>query len=209
MRFFVPNMELDNVEDKKEDKKEEKKKKPKAPETEDGEEEEEESDGEPEITPAKVLNDKIVKAAGIGEFAGDVIATMPELPMIIPRGKYTLDLYASFAKLHGRTHDYKILYKDFNKAFILPKPDGVHMAYVIHLKTPLRQGQTLHHFIAMQFDKELEYKIKVNLPQEQLDAKSLPDEIHGPLYDVLSKLFKQLIDINILIPGDYRTHKNE
>ena len=121
-----------------------------------------------EITPAKVLNDKIIKAAGIGEFAGDVIASLTELPMIIPRGKYSLDLFSTFMKLHGRTHDYKIFYKDVNKAFMLPKPEGTQITYVIHLKSPLRQGQTLHHFIAMQFDKEIEDKVKVNLSPEQL-----------------------------------------
>ena len=131
------------MENLEEDKREEKKKDPKAAkkkeeELEEGEEKEESEEENQEITPAKLLNDKIVKAAGIGEFAGDVIASLSELPMIIPRGKYSLDLYNTFAKLHGRTHDYKLLYKDINKGFLLPKPDGVHMAYVLHLKTPLR-----------------------------------------------------------------------
>jgi len=76
----------------------------------------------------------------IGEFAGEVIAQLSELNLLIPRGKYSLDLYTTFLKLHGRTHDYKIMYKDINKGFLLPKPDGVYMAYVIHLKSPLRQG---------------------------------------------------------------------
>jgi structure-specific recognition protein 1 len=84
------------------------------------------------------LNEKIIKIAGIGEFAGDVIASLADLPMIIPRGKYSFDLFSTFAKLHGRTNDYKILYKDILKGFLLPKPDGVHMVYVLHLKNPLR-----------------------------------------------------------------------
>lgn len=219
MRFYVPNNELDNIEENKEkDKKEEKKKekKPKKDENkmEDGEDDDDESDDDEaqEITPAKVLNDKIVQAAGIGEFAGEVIASLADLPMIIPRGKYSLDLYSTFLKLHGRTHDYKILYKDINKGFLLPKPDGAHMAYIIHLKTPLRQGQTLHHFIALQFDRELGYKIKVNLSPEQIKENygdELTSDIEGPLYDVLSKLFKSLIKINILIPGEFRSHKGE
>jgi structure-specific recognition protein 1 len=94
MRFYVPNNELENMEDG--NGKEEEKKKEKPKKKSDGEEvdeEDEEEDEEPEITPAKVLNDKIVKAAGLGEFAGDVIASLPDLPMLIPRGKYTLDLY--------------------------------------------------------------------------------------------------------------------
>jgi structure-specific recognition protein 1 len=36
----------------------------------------------------------------------------------------------------------------------------------------------------------------------------LTPEIEGPLFDVLSKLFKEVIKINILIPGDFRSHKN-
>lgn len=215
MRFYVPNNELEAIEDKKEDKKKDKKEKKKGSKSgEEGEGSEDESESEEEeiITPAKVMNDKIIKAAGIGEFAGEVIASLPELPMLIPRGKYTFDLYATFAKLHGRTHDYKISYKDINRGFLLPKPDGVHMAYILHLKSPLRQGQTLHHYIAMQFDKEQEYRVKVNLSPEQLKEKyddKLQPELEGPLYDVLSKLFKELIKINILIPGDFRSNKNE
>lgn len=116
------------------------------------------------------MNDKIVKAAGLGEFAGDVIASLTDLPLIIPRGKYTLDLYSNFAKLHGRTHDYKILYKDIIKGFLLPKPDGIHMAFVLHLKSPLRLGQTIHHFIALQFEREKEEKIKINLSADQIKA---------------------------------------
>ncbi len=111
------------------------------------------------MTPAQLLNEKIIKAAGIGEFAGEMIATLPELPMIIPRGKYSFDMYSDFAKLHGRTNDYKILYKDISKCFLLPKTDGIHMTYLLQLRAPLRQGQTLHHFIALQFEKEKIQKV--------------------------------------------------
>jgi structure-specific recognition protein 1 len=144
MRFYVPNTELDHLEETKKEEKKKEKPKPKkkeGEEEEEGEEDEEDEDedeDEDQITPAQILNEKIVKAAGIGEFAGEVIASLAELPMIIPRGKYSFDLYSTFAKLHGRTNDYKILYKDINKGFLLPKPDGNHMAYVLHLKVPLR-----------------------------------------------------------------------
>ncbi len=64
------------------------------------------------MTAAKLLHEKIIKAAGIGEFAGEMIATVPEVTMTQPRGKYSFDFYSTFAKLHGKTNDYKILYKD-------------------------------------------------------------------------------------------------
>ena len=116
MRFYVPNTELDTLEEKKEEEKKEKepktKKAPKEKNEEgeepEDEEEEEEEDEEQEITAAQIFNEKIIKAAGIGEFAGETIASLQELPMIIPRGKYSFLLYSTFVKLHGRTNDYKI-----------------------------------------------------------------------------------------------------
>jgi len=108
MRFYVPNSELDSVQDDKKSQKEEKKKEEKKEKTsEDGSEDEEE---EPELTAAQVFKDKITKAAGLGEFAGDMITSLAELPMIIPRGKYSFQLYPTFAKLHGKTNVYKIQY---------------------------------------------------------------------------------------------------
>ena len=90
------------------------------------------------MTPAILLSEKIIKAAGIGTMAGEVIARIPDIPMVIPRGKYSFNLYSTFLKLHGKTNDYKIFYRDIHRGFLLPKPDGIHMAYVIHLKSPLR-----------------------------------------------------------------------
>jgi len=113
MRFYVPNNELEILEEEKkeESKKEEKKKAPKKGSDAEESEEEEEEEGE-QMTAAKLLNEKIIKAAGIGEFAGEMITTIPEVNMLIPRGKYSFDLYSTFAKLHGRSNDYKIMYKD-------------------------------------------------------------------------------------------------
>jgi structure-specific recognition protein 1 len=70
-----------------------------------------------------VFNDQILKFAGLGDSAGEIIASFHDLPLMVPRGKYTLDLLKSFAKFHGRTHDYKIMYKDIVKVFQLPRVD--------------------------------------------------------------------------------------
>lgn len=90
------------------------------------------------MTAAKLFDQKIHAKANIGEFAGAVVCSIQVLPMIIPRGNYSLDFYGNFAKLHGKTHDYKIMYKDINKIFLLQHPDGVHMVYLLHLDQPLR-----------------------------------------------------------------------
>jgi structure-specific recognition protein 1 len=75
-------------------------------------------------------------------------------------------MYDNFLKLHGRTHDYKIMYKDISKAFLLPKTDGVHMAYVIQLTTPLRLGNTAHYYLVLQFRRDMEDKVKINATPE-------------------------------------------
>ena len=107
MRFFVPN-----VEETEEQKQPAEDKPMKADKDDDAEDEEEE-----EITPAKVFNDKILKMAGLGDSAGDLVASFHDLPLQVPRGKYTLDMFTTYAKFHGRTHDYKIMYKDIQKVF--------------------------------------------------------------------------------------------
>ena len=163
------------------------------------------------MTAAKLLDDKIHQKANIGQFAGAVVASIQDLPMIIPRGNYSLDFYSNFAKLHGKTHDYKIMFKDINKIFLLQKPDGVHMVYLLQLDQPLRQGMTLHHFIAMNFELDREVKIKLNMTAEEIKAKhgdNLKPEVEGKLYDVLSTLFNNLVGIKkIIVPGDFQSHR--
>ena len=123
MRFHVLNNELDNYYEKKG--KEEKVKKEEETKDAKGSDDEEE-DGE-QMTAAKLFNQKILDRANIGQFAGEIVCSIQDLPMIIPRGNYSLEFYSNFCKLHGKTHDYRIMFKDISKIFLLQKPDGVKM----------------------------------------------------------------------------------
>ena len=54
--------------------------------------------------------------------------------------------------------------------------------------------------------------ITLNLTPEDIKEQysdKLSQKLEGPLYDILSILFKELIKINILIPGDFKSHKKE
>ena len=86
---------------------------------------------EDQLTAAKVFNDKITAKANLGQNFGTVVACIQDLPMLIPRGNYSLEFFDHFAKLHGKTHDYKLAFKDINKIFLLQKPDGQHMVYLL------------------------------------------------------------------------------
>lgn len=207
MRFHVLNNELDAWEAERDQAKKDKKK-VKDEETKDAKGSDNESDEEADsMTPAKLFNQKIIERANIGQFAGEIVCSIQDLPMLIPRGNYSLDFYSNLCKLHGKTHDYKIMFKDINKIFLLQKPDGVNMVQLFHLDQPLRQGQTLHHYIALNFELDREVKVKINLPQETLKQKyggALQPEIEGKLCDVLSQLFINLVGIKkIIVPGDF------
>jgi structure-specific recognition protein 1 len=110
MRFHVPNNELDIYYAEKNKNKEETKG--------------EESSEDEEMTAAKLFDLKINQKANLSQSAGLVVASIQDLPMLIPRGNYSLDFYSNFCKLHGKTHDYKVMFKDINRIFMLQKPDG-------------------------------------------------------------------------------------
>ena len=149
----------------------------------------------------------------MGEFAGDIIAQISDCPFLVPRGKYSIQFYSTFAKFHGRSNNFKILYRDISKAFLLLKNDGINMVYVLQLRTPIRQGQTMHYYLVLQFERETEVKVTINLTPEQLKDQfddRLQSELSGPLYEVISRLFKELIQITIMIPGEFRsTHQEQ
>ncbi len=85
------------------------------------------------MTAAKLFDIKINQRANLSQSTGTVLASIQDLPMLIPRGNYSLDFYSNFCKLHGKTHDYKIQFKDINRIFMLQKPDGQHIVYLLQL----------------------------------------------------------------------------
>jgi structure-specific recognition protein 1 len=54
--------------------------------------------------------------------------------------------------------------------------------------------------------------VTISLSKEQIRddyEDKLQPEIEGPIYDVLSKLFKVLAKVNILIPGEFKSAKGD
>jgi len=122
MRFHVLSNELDawhEQKDKEREEKEKEKKKGKDEESKDAKGSDDEDDEDEQMTAAKLFNQKIVERANIGQFAGEIVCSIQDLPMLIPRGNYSLDFYSNLCKLHGKTHDYKIMFKDISKIFLL------------------------------------------------------------------------------------------
>ena len=83
-------------------------------------EEQEEKPKKKHKTTAELLKEEITKVANINTYT-DSIAHIPEIQMITPRGKFDIYFMKSFFKIHGQTHNYKILQKSINRVFLLPK----------------------------------------------------------------------------------------
>ena len=80
-----------------------------------------------------------IKEGGDLEKAGTAFATFEDVPIQVPRGRYDVEMFDKYMKLHGKTFDYKVMYTNVGALYLLPRPDGVNMALCVTLENPLRQ----------------------------------------------------------------------
>lgn len=119
-------------------------------------------------------------------------------------------MYESSFRLRGKTYDYKIQYEAVKKFMVLPKPDETHCMLCIGLDPPLRQGQTRYPFVVMQFKKDEEVTIDLNLEESELESKykdKLEAHYEEPLHHVVAKIFRGLGNKKISSPAkDFLTY---
>lgn len=193
MRFYVPGTATRK--EKKED----------GEEATDGEDEEQNA--------ANLFYDTLMDKAEIGEVAGDTFATFLDILHLTPRGRFDIDLYEKSFRLRGKTYDYKIQYESIKKYFLLPKPDDMHSLITIGLDPPLRQGQTRYPFLVMQFKREEEVTIDLNMTEDDLENKykgKLQARYESPIATVISKIFTGLTGKKVTQPSkDFSSHHNQ
>jgi len=75
----------------------------------------------------------------------------------VPRGKYTIDFYKKYIRLHGSSYSYNVDYKNIMKGFILPMSNESQVSIVLQLNKdkPIYQGQTVYRYIVIQVKKDL------------------------------------------------------
>lgn len=93
---------------------------------------------------------------------------------------------------------------------VLPKPDEMHCMLCIGLDPPLRQGQTRYPFVVMQFKKDEEVTIDLNLDEAELKEKykdKVDAHYEEPLHHVVAKMFRGLGNKKISSPAkDFITY---
>lgn len=110
-----------------------------------------------------------------------------------------------FFRMRGQKYDYKIKYDDISRLFLLPKPDEVHMAFVIALDKPIRQGQQRYQHLVLQTSKDPD-EVRVNLDEETIKkdyGDDLQPVMRGSLSNLVAKTFKVIAKKKVFIPGKF------
>ncbi|KAF4581407.1 FACT complex subunit [Pleurotus pulmonarius] len=169
----------------------------------------EEETNEAEISAAQVFHDMIKDKADIGQVAGDLILSFEEVHVVVPRGRYDVDMFPDFLRLRGKTYDYKILYTSIGRLFLLPKDDQ-HVLFILGLNSPIRQGQTRYQYLVMQFNREEEMTAELNLPEEEVAKYDrLKKNYEDPTFEVVSGVFRALSKKKIISTGSFQNRNGQ
>lgn len=124
-----------------------------------------------------------------------------------------MDMYENSFRLRGKTYDYKIQFENVKKFMVLPKPDELHVMICIGLDPPLRQGQTRYPFLVMQFKRDEEVTIDLNMTEEMLRDKyagKLEPHYEQPMHQVVTQVFRGLTGKKVNQPAkDFISHHHQ
>ncbi|XP_063709713.1 FACT complex subunit Ssrp1 [Culicoides brevitarsis] len=162
-----------------------------------------------ESDPVEGFYNNVMDQASVISVSGDAIAIFREIHCLTPRGRYDIKVFQSFFQLHGKTFDYKIPISTVLRLFLLPHKDNRQMFFVISLDPPIKQGQTRYHFLVLLFNMEDETSIELPFTEEELKDKyenKLEKELSGPVYEVLGKIMKVIVNRKLTGPGNFIGH---
>lgn len=83
------------------------------------------------------------------------------------------------------------------------------MFFVLSLDPPIKQGQTRYHFLVLLFGIDEETSIELPFSGRELKEKyddKLSKELSGPVYEVLGKIMKVIINRKLTGPGSFVGH---
>ncbi|XP_035794839.1 FACT complex subunit Ssrp1-like [Anopheles albimanus] len=162
-----------------------------------------------DIDPVEAFQENVMKQASVISVSGDAIAIFREIHCLTPRGRYDIKVFQTFFQLHGKTYDFKIPTSSVLRLFLLPHKDNRQMFFVISLDPPIKQGQTRYHFLVTLFQMDEETNIELPFSEEELKEKyedKLTKELSGPVYEVLGKIMKVIINRKLTGPGSFIGH---
>nr|XP_027194676.1 FACT complex subunit SSRP1-like [Dermatophagoides pteronyssinus] len=153
--------------------------------------------------PVQLFMDQVLSNASIIRETGECIVIFKELQCLTPRGRYDIKMFPTFIQLHGKTFDYKIPITSVLRLFQLPHKDSRQIFFVLSLDPPIKQGQTRYHFLILLFNKEENISVNLGLTTQEIEEKydgKLSKAMSGPLYEVISKIMRAMIQRKVILP---------
>ncbi|CCH40630.1 FACT complex subunit [Wickerhamomyces ciferrii] len=163
-------------------------------------------DDKEEKTAASAFYENLKDKADIGQVAGEALASFNDILFLTPRGRFDVEMYRGSLRLRGKTYDHKIQYRQVERIFSLPKPDDIHHLMVIQVNPPLRQGNTPYPFLVLQFSKDEELELEINIDDDEFQekySKRLNKNYDQQTHLVLSHVFRGLTERRVIIPGSF------
>ncbi|AET37401.1 FACT complex subunit POB3 Ecym_1149 [Eremothecium cymbalariae DBVPG len=157
---------------------------------------------------AEAFYEELKAKADIGEVSGDAIISFHDVFFTTPRGRYDIDIYKNSIRLRGKTYEYKLQQRQIQRIFSLPKADDIHHLMVLSIEPPLRQGQTSYPYLVLQFQKDEETEVQLNVEDdefEKLYKDNLKKQYDAKTHIVLSHVLKGLTDRRVVVPGEYKS----
>lgn len=164
----------------------------------------------PDEEDAKEMYEKIKERADTSAFAGESICSFQQMGVVVPRGRFDIDLFPNHIKLRGKTVDFKILYSSITRLFLLPKPDNIMVSFVMSLDPPIRQGNTMYPHLVFQFDTEESTSAQLAIPEAELERKyggKVKALEEGFTWRVFSKLVKNFSKTPLHVPKTFRSSR--
>jgi len=173
----------------------------------------EEDAGDEDDTPAQAFQKDVMGTGVVRSVTGDIICefTKEQGNFVTPRGKYSMQMLSTYMHMQGANYSYKIKYSDITQLFLLDKPDGVRMAFIICLEKPIRQGSQKYQYLVLETHK-LEHTLQINLSEEDI-AKDydgqLQKEMTMSMASLIAKIFKVLSKTTVYVPKGFKSFRNE
>ena len=180
---------------------------------------EEAEEGEAGADAVGALHKALVQAAGIHASAGEALVMVPNGQFQIPHGRFSIEFFPHFFRLHGTSYEFKVSYKAVLSLHYLPIPTGMatsheeatKYALIISLSEPLRQGNFRHAHLVLQVDN-VEATLPLRIPAEAVArgdygglGKDGVTEISGALPKLVAGIFRRLTDKAVSKPERFAT----
>ncbi|RKP10250.1 hypothetical protein THASP1DRAFT_13102 [Thamnocephalis sphaerospora] len=172
----------------------------------------EDGEGEEEQTAAQLFCETVKTKAELGQVAGESVVRFREVFSLSPRARFDVELFPTFLRMRGKTYDYKVLYDTITRMFLVPRPNDMHVYFVIGIDPPIRQGQTRYPFLVFQFHNEDESKVDLNMDAVELEKYKdrLEPSYQNLTYVIVSTVLRALTDKKITVPGNsFNSHHNQ